>query len=450
MFSRSVLIVVFVLAILFRAHVQGAELVVMNTDTTTVPGAKVYTVGVQVTQADVTSAIAASIPRGAFYANVPLYFQDLQFTGNIMNSSQTTDFNYRSLQSIQTQYIDPATYNSPVAPGLISGPPTNLGAAGDQALNASSWWYASGDGQIVGVNDSSGDIGPISTTPAADGSGVYTIGATNNIGPLGLDWLATPEAYLGTLGMTMSQGFYGGYGPPGYIDQAPISNQFVNGVLTVPLAQIVTNGNINVGFTRADTFLGVSQTIYNFLGGSAIVDPHAVLDYSTNTIHSLLSAGGGTSTVGGIQIDPTMITTDGTLTGNYSTTTAANLAQTIGAAAAGQINFALAGTTVQLWDVQFTGVLQGTNTVVFHYDPTLIGSTPESDLRIEHFVNGAWVVPAGEVVDTVAHTITVQADSFSPFVLSQVPEPASAVLVGIGSLVACAWRLRAGQRVEAV
>ena len=239
-------------------------------------------------------------------------------------------------------------------------------------------------------------------------------------------------------------------------DPTPISNQFVNGVLTVPLAQVVTNGNVNIGFSTVvngffpNTFLGLSQTTYNFLGGSALVDPHAVLDYSTNTIHSLLSAGGGLATPGGIQLDPTMISTDGTLTGNYSTTTAANLAQTIGAAAAGQINFALAGTTVQAWDVQFTGVLQGTNTVVFHYDPTLIGSTPESDLRIEHFVNGAWVVPAGEVADTVAHTITVQADSFSPFVLSQVPEPASAVLVGIGSLVACALRLRAGQRVEAV
>ena len=138
-----------------------------------------------------------------------------------------------------------------------------------------------------------------------------------------------------------------------------------------------------------------------------------------------------------------MITANGNLTSGYAATSATNLADTIGTAAAGQINFALAGSTVQAWDVQYTGVLTGTNTVVFHYDPTLIGTTPESELRIEHFVNGAWFVPAGQIVDTTAHTITFQTDSFSPFVLSQVPEPSSIALLMLGTLfVTCARRGR--------
>ena len=86
-----------------------------------------------------------------------------------------------------------------------------------------------------------------------------------------------------------------------------------------------------------------------------------------------------------------MIATNGNLTSGYAATSTANLADTIGAAAAGQINFALAGSTVQAWDVQYTGVLTGTNTVVFHYDPTLIGTTPESEcaLNTSSMVHGS-------------------------------------------------------------
>ena len=63
--------------------------------------------------------------------------------------------------------------------------------------------------------------------------------------------------------------------------------------------------------------------------------------------------------------------------------------------------------------------MQGLSTVVLHYDPYAHWQhASESALRIEHYENGAWVVPTGQVVDTVAHTITFQTDSFSPFVLA--------------------------------
>lgn len=455
MLSRGIVTTLFLFVLVFCSVAPAAELVVMNTDSKTVPGAKVYTVGVQVTQADVAASIAD------FHPNVVLGVQEVDFIGNILNSQQTTPFNYRSLQSIQSQYMDNAAYNNPVAPGGVAGPPVDLGSAGDHALYASSWWYAGNGGQLIGVTDSNGNIGPVTTIPAADGSGVYAVGPAANLGTTGLTWRGIPESFPGTPGMTMSEAIFGVAGSSaytGYLDQAPMSNQFVNGVLTVPLAQVVTDGNINFDFSTTGTsldggplygnnFITLTNTPFNFLGGNWLVDPHAVLDYSTNTIHSQLAAGGGTGTVGGIQVDPSMITSNGNLTAGYAATSTANLADTIGAAAAGQINFALAGSTVQAWDVQYTGVLTGTNTVVFHYDPTLIGNTPEADLRIEHFVNDAWVVPAGQVVDTTAHTITFQTDSFSPFVLAQVPEPSSVALLAIGALAACVvTRKRAMQR----
>jgi hypothetical protein len=418
----------------------------MGTNTTAVPGAKVYTVGVQVSQADVAAAIA---PLGN--SGIPLLVQGVDFIGNVINGAST---NPSQLQTIQTAYIDPAAENNPVAPSFGAGPPTVLSAAGTHALYATSWWYTSSTGTLMGVNDSTGNAGVVSTTPAADGSGVYTIGPTNNVGPAGVVWdplIYNPAAPA----MSMEAALLGGYGNSvSYIDKPPVSNLFSTGVLTVPLAQVVTNGDLHFDFSttglEGNNFIALDQLTFNFLGGNFTVDPHAVLDYSTNTIHSELTAGGGLASVGGVQVSPTMITADGNLTSTFATTTAANLGQTIGAAAAQQINFALAGSTAQAWDIHFTGTLQGLSTVVFHYDPTLIGSIPEMDLRIEHYENGAWVVPTGQVVDTLAHTITFQTDSFSPFVLAQTPEPSAFVLLSVGALALLGWRRRSAKRTRSV
>ena len=98
--------------------VRAIELVVMATNTTAVPGVKVYTVGVQVTQADLDAV------GGADESSMAL--QELAFVGPILNSKQTTAYNPTQLQSIQSQYIDVAANNNPVAPGHVSGPPINL------------------------------------------------------------------------------------------------------------------------------------------------------------------------------------------------------------------------------------------------------------------------------------------------------------------------------------
>ncbi len=56
----------------------------------------------------------------------------------------------------------------------------------------------------------------------------------------------------------------------------------------------------------------------------------------------------------------------------------------------------------------------------------------ESLLRIRHFSNGQWEIPS-QTLDVVNNTITLAANSFSPFILTGVPEPSSAVLLGLGS-----------------
>jgi hypothetical protein len=98
---------------------RGAELVVMATNTSAVPGAKVYTIGAQITQDEVL--------KGG--ANPALYIQELFLGTNVLNSSQTNAYNPKQLQTIQAQYIDPAAENNPVAPSFGAGPPINLSAA---------------------------------------------------------------------------------------------------------------------------------------------------------------------------------------------------------------------------------------------------------------------------------------------------------------------------------
>ncbi len=148
------------------------------------------------------------------------------------------------------------------------------------------------------------------------------------------------------------------------------------------------------------------------------------------------TAGGGLTSVGGVNADfgNANVTTPGTLTSNFQeATSAAALTAAIGTVAAGQINFLLSGSMIQVWDLSFSGVFTGDATTTLHFDPSLI-NVPVADLVIEHYENGQWAIPSGQVVDPVADTITFQTDSFSPFVLSEVPEPSTFALLIAGAI----------------
>ena len=77
----------------------------------------------------------------------------------------------------------------------------------------------------------------------------------------------------------------------------------------------------------------------------------------------------------------------------------------------------------QIYDVS---VIEGDGTLqtfTFNYDESLLAPGEEDLLSIVHFVNGAWETPQPQVLDTIANSITVTVDNFSPFALVAVPLP---------------------------
>jgi hypothetical protein len=120
----------------------------------------------------------------------------------------------------------------------------------------------------------------------------------------------------------------------------------------------------------------------------------------------------------------------GTFTNVNSLTTAGDLA-----ARTAPVNFALPGEggLTLAWDLAFDGTFTAPATLVFHYDPGVLGpGVNESDLRIEHYHDGQWETLAG-AVDPSADTITVTTDTFSPFALGAVPEPSCLAIIGVAA-----------------
>ncbi len=138
---------------------------------------------------------------------------------------------------------------------------------------------------------------------------------------------------------------------------------------------------------------------------------------------------GGSGSTGGVSVDFSGATSGGELS-VQQVPDDTGLSQAAIAAAAANPIFALSTSELsvapQIWNVQYDGSLNGgTATLVFNYDPSLLpeGVDP-STLGIWHFskITDQWVF--GGTVDPIAHTITFQTDSFSPFQLGvNVPEP---------------------------
>ncbi len=88
----------------------------------------------------------------------------------------------------------------------------------------------------------------------------------------------------------------------------------------------------------------------------------------------------------------------------------------------------------QIWNLDYTGQLNGSVTLVFDYDPSLLPQgTDQSKLGIWHFNSGLDQWQFGGTVDVADHTITYTTSRLSPFVVG-VPEPASISKLGVGCL----------------
>lgn len=145
--------------------------------------------------------------------------------------------------------------------------------------------------------------------------------------------------------------------------------------------------------------------------------------------------GGGTSTAGGIETLFPELAEPGTLNAVYTFRTAAELIAEYGSLPGGLVG----DETMQLWQVDFSGTLGAPAEMTFAYDEGLLPFA-EEDLRVSHWTDGGWDVMQG-VLDVDANTITISTGSFSPFVLTPVPEPGIALAV-LAVLVASMLRRR--------
>ena len=87
----------------------------------------------------------------------------------------------------------------------------------------------------------------------------------------------------------------------------------------------------------------------------------------------------------------------------------------------------------QLWELDFDGTWSDDVELTFAFDSELLGDGfDETLLTILHFDGSAWETLLPTDYDALAHTLTIQTDSFSPFILGQVPEPTTMGLLGLG------------------
>lgn len=282
---------------------QAVKLVVMNiatnaTNSAIPAGEQVVTFGIQVMQSDLYGA----------GTNPVLSVHNLTFAGNgiVPINVSFPNSNRVDVQDVQTHIID-VDANNNAAPVTEN----DMYATQRQTVYADSWWYNSPTGVLQGVNDIFGDVGDL-TNPT------WQTGPVGNVGTTGYTWTpnglagvqagGTALAALGSAsGTNATTGQYmiysGTYGPAGAnsLTYPLVASQFYNGMLTVPIAQIATTGNILLpgtdsnaagampGAVGSGTYIELAGTgvsngptgngTYNVLGGFPFVDPHAYYSF---------------------------------------------------------------------------------------------------------------------------------------------------------------------------
>jgi MYXO-CTERM domain-containing protein len=272
---------------------QAVQLVVLSVNTTAVPGDKVFTIGVKVSQSDVTAPGAGNNP--------PLFAQGITFTGSANGPIQAAGSNNKQdVQTVQGN-IDNDTSGNPQAPGGLNGPAAGFTAAATNTqLFKDSWWYSGATATLQGVIDSSGDSGTVTTNPATDGSGIYTIsnapgtaatgpGGTAAVGATGYLFQPIATGIVGGTTSLSTMSYSGLFGPTGAnaLDAAPLAGLFSGGFLTVPLAQIIASGNVAIPDTYnggQGQFLSIGQVPYDLAGAKAGTDTPLLLNFATGTI----------------------------------------------------------------------------------------------------------------------------------------------------------------------
>ena len=146
------------------------------------------------------------------------------------------------------------------------------------------------------------------------------------------------------------------------------------------------------------------------------------------------SCNGGAAHIGGVDFQFEDVTRAGTIFGEFSKAGENELLTRISEGEFSPITFSLAGTTAQLWQLEFDGEHSGRIQLTFAYDPTLFAPGFDfSQLAVFHFTGGRWEQLNG-LVDPANNTIQVTSGSLSPFVLGVVPEPSAGLLASLGGV----------------
>lgn len=152
------------------------------------------------------------------------------------------------------------------------------------------------------------------------------------------------------------------------------------------------------------------------------------------------SCNGGSQSIGGVDYGFEDVTLPGSLFAEYSCADEDEIAQHVAEGEYDVPDFMIAGSVMQVWELEFTGEFNGNVLLTFAFDPTLLGDA--SPLGIYHFTDGAWRFLGG-TVDFLANTITVETESLSPFAIGVVPEPTTTMaLLCIGAAGMFRRRLR--------
>jgi len=157
-----------------------------------------------------------------------------------------------------------------------------------------------------------------------------------------------------------------------------------------------------------------------FIADLNVLGTTAAIAYGENRSGSIL---GGSGMIGGVEATFAQ-TGGGILWGEFNEIVLEDFLNSLGDPGSGwpfdYVDFGPASDSVQLWNIEFTGTFAGDAIISFGYrDTSLAIDVNEEDLAMYHFTGDKWVQLVG-AVDTLANTITVEADSLSYFALGAV------------------------------